>query len=99
MLPSDAKLTVGRATKSLPDPRVSHYWDGDSVLGKAFTPVLGIDQEAWDVYMVYDKDAEWKDMPPKPIYWQEQLGISDETKLDRVKLTAKINELLKTGGK
>lgn len=99
MLPSDAKLTVGRATKSLDDPRVTHYWDADNVLSKAWAPVLGIDDEAWDVYLLYDKDAEWGEMPPKPIYWQEQLGISDATKLDRVKLTTEINKLLSKGTK
>ena len=99
ILPTDAKLTVGRATKSLPDPRVTHYWDGDNVLTTAFAPVLGIDGDAWDIYLLYDKDAEWKVPPPKPAYWQEQLGISDETKLDRAKLTTKINELLKKTGK
>ena len=94
ILPSDAKLTVGRATKRLDDPRVGHYWDGDNVLTRAYAPVLGIEGNAWDVYLLYDEDAEWGDTPPKPIYWQEQLGISDESQLDRTKLTAEINKLL-----
>ncbi len=98
ILPSDAKLTVGRATKSLTDPRVTHYWDGESELVKGFAPVLGV-PKTWDVYLLYDKDAEWKDTPPKPIFWQEQLGISEETSLDEAKLTAKMNELLKNAGK
>ena len=99
MLPSDAKLTVGRATKRLDDPRVLHWWDGDNVLSKAYAPVLGIDEEAWDVYLLYDKDAVWGDTPPKPVYWQEQLGISPETKLDRAKLTAEARKLLAPTGK
>ena len=99
ILPSDAEFTVGRATKSLDDSRVGHYWDGDNVLTRAYAPVLGINGDAWDVYLLYDQDAEWGDTPPKPIYWQEQLGISDETRLDRVRLTAKINELLRKRGK
>ncbi len=99
ILPSDAKLTVGRATKNLNEPRVAHYWDGDSVLVQGYAPVLGIDGDAWDIYLLYDKDAEWKDTPPKPIYWQEQLGISDETKLDKAKLTAEIKKLVQLGGK
>lgn len=94
ILPSDAKLTVGRATKSLADPRVSHYWDGENVFAQTFAPVVGLDDQAWDVYLLYDKDTVWGDMPPKPSYWQEQLGISDETKLDGPKLTAEINKLL-----
>lgn len=96
ILPSDAKLTVGRATKSLPDPRVSHYWDAENVFAQTFAPVLEIDK-AWDLYLLYDNNAEWGETPPKPIYWQEQLGISDATKLDRVKLTAEINKLLAKG--
>lgn len=93
ILPSDARLTLGRATKSLADARVSHYWDGESELVKGFAPVLEI-EKAWDVYLLYDENAEWNHAPPKPIFWQEQLGISDETKLDGVKLTAEINKLL-----
>ncbi|MCC7307138.1 MAG: hypothetical protein IT173_06215 [Acidobacteria bacterium] len=94
ILPSDAKFTVGRATKTLEESRVSHYWDGDSVLVQGYAPVLGIEGDAWDVYLLYDENAEWGDMPPKPTYWQEQLGISEETQLDRAKLTAEINKLL-----
>lgn len=100
ILPSDAKITVGRATKNLPDSRVTHYWDGESELVKGFAPVLGLDDgKAWDVYLLYDQNAEWKDTAPKPVFWQEQLGISEETKLDGVKLTAEMNKLLKSGGK
>ncbi|MBK9214709.1 MAG: hypothetical protein IPM59_03795 [Chloracidobacterium sp.] len=99
ILPSDAQLTVGRATKNLSESRVAHYWDGGNVLPTGYAPVLGIDGDAWDVYLLYDKDAEWNDTPPKPVYWQEQLGISDETKLDRAKLTTEINKLLAAGVK
>ncbi|MBX3295744.1 MAG: hypothetical protein KF762_08535 [Acidobacteria bacterium] len=95
ILPSYFEVTVGRATKTLPDPRVRHYWDGDGELVKGYAPVLGIDDQAWDVYLLYDKDAEWKDAPPKPNYWQEQLGISEETKLDGAKLAVEIDKLHK----
>ena len=61
--------------------------------------MLGIEGDTWDVYLLYDKNAEWKDTPPKPIYWQEQLGISEQTALDRTKLAAEINKLLAAGAK
>lgn len=99
ILPTDARITVGRATKSLSDPRVAHYWDGEGELVKSFVPVLGLDEQAWDVYLLYDQNAESKDTPPKPLFWQEQLGISEETKLDGPKLTAEISKLLKSGAK
>jgi len=95
ILPTDAELTVGRATKSLPDSRVTHFWDGHSELVKGFAPVLGLgERPAWDVYLLYDQNAEWNDGFPKPAFWQEQLGISDETQLDGVKMAAEINKLL-----
>ena len=75
-----------------------HYWNADASLTKTFAPVLGV-PKAWDVYLLYDKDAEWTDKPPKPIYWQEQLGISDETQLDADKMSAKINELISSSAK
>ena len=89
----------GACNQKVRRTRVRHYWDGENFLAKAYSPVLGLDQDAWDVYLLYDKDAEWKDAPPKPIYWQEQLGISDETKLDRDKLTGEIKKLLTSGTK
>jgi len=95
ILPSDGEFAVGRATKNLPDDRVRHYWDAQGELVKSFAPVLGIESgKAWDVYLLYDKDLEWTDSPPKPIFWQEQLGISEETRLDADKLTAEMKKML-----
>lgn len=100
VLASDGEFAVGRATKNLTDQRVTHYWDADAVFVKSFAPVLGLgNNPAWDVYLLYDQNAEWNDTPPKPEFWQEQLGISDETQLDADKLTAEIERLLKTDGK
>ncbi len=99
ILPSDGSFAVGRATKYLPDSRVTHYWDGDAALVKGFAPVLGLgDGKAWDVYLLYDQNAEWTEAPPKPVFWQEQLGISEESALDADKLTAEIERLLKESG-
>lgn len=95
ILRSDGEFAVGRATKELPDRRVTHYWDADGTLVKGFSPVLGLGgRPAWDVYLLYDQNAEWNDVPPKPVFWQEQLGISDETALNADKLTAEIDRLL-----
>ena len=80
--------------------RVSHYWDGKSETVNGFAPVLELGKSpAWDVYLVYDQNTEWKDGFPKPEFWEEQLGISDETALDADKMTAEVNRLLQTGGK
>jgi len=98
ILASDAQNTVESAANNLSDRRVTHYWDREAELVSNFVPVLGLGKRpAWDVYMCYNRDAEWIDSPPKPDFWQEQLGISDETRLDAEKLTAEINKLLTAG--
>ena len=95
ILASDGEFAVGRATKYLPDDRATHYWDANGELVRSFAPVLGLgDAPAWDVYLLYDQGAEWADTPPKPIFWQEQLGISDETTLNPEKMTEAIKKLL-----
>ena len=40
-----------------------------------------------------------KDTPPKPVFWQEQLGISDQTKLDGPKLAGEMNKLITPAAK
>jgi hypothetical protein len=98
ILASDGQMTVESAAENLPDRRVTHYWDREAELVANFVPVLGLgNRPAWDVYMCYNRDAEWMDSPPKPDFWQEQLGISDATRLDAAKLTAEINKLLTAG--
>lgn len=99
VLASDGQFAVGQATKNIPDPRATHYWDANAEFVKSFAPVLGINGKAWDVYLLYDQNAEWGDTPPKPVFWQDQLGISDESQLDADKMTAKISELLHTAQK
>jgi hypothetical protein len=63
-----------RAIKLVPDERARHYWDGSQALGDAFSPVLGIRSKmAWDVYLLFGADAEWKDALPAPAEWLHQL--------------------------
>ena len=70
VLKSDFEIAVRRATKRLPDARVSHYWEGEGELVKAYGRVLrlGADETAWDVYYVYGREAEWGGEPPAPHY-------------------------------
>jgi hypothetical protein len=63
------------ATRFVPDSRATHYWDGSSVLVRGYDTVLGLGEDAWDVYMIYGPTTRWNDIaPPKPDFWMHQLG-------------------------
>ena len=78
------------ATKQLTDPRVRQYWDGKAELGDAFAPVLKADGVAWDVYLLYDGGAEWKDKPPAPVYIMDKIGLPDGKPLDGSELARQL---------
>lgn len=74
---------VPLATKFVPDPRATHFWDGSSVLVHGYDPVLGIHQDAWDVYLLYGPTARWDGpTPPRPDFWMHQLSTSAGPHLD-----------------
>lgn len=95
MIQSDFEMTVGRATKYLPDERVSHFWDRDEELAKAYSQRLRLsdEQPAWDMYMVYDRDAEWNDAPPMPTYWMTKLDLEQGHPFNGEELATEINKI------
>lgn len=69
---------VPLATRFVPDPRASHFWDGDRALARAYRASLGLGEDAWDVYLLYGPNARWTDnQPPTPDFWMHQLGSID----------------------
>jgi hypothetical protein len=57
------------------DARAHHYWDSEGKLGEIFSPILGLRATmAWDVYIVFDKDASRLD---RPAGWMHQLVGED----------------------
>ncbi len=96
VLQSDNAAAGRQAELLLPDPRVTHYWDGDSSLGKLYGRSLELPrgrQLAWDIYFVYAPGVTWDDEPPPPTAWMHQLG-TDERHLSGSKLRRTILELL-----
>lgn len=73
-----AREDVADAMELVPDVRARHFWDGQGALMAAYTRVLGLGEDAWDIYMVYGPDARWPAgagaLPPAPAYWMHQLG-------------------------
>lgn len=94
VLVTDGKLAVPQATKRFPDPRVRHYWDGESKLRAEYSRTLETNEQPWDVFFLYGRDAEWKELPPKPVFWMDQIGMEKGTPFDAVKLAEQLRELL-----
>ena len=95
-LPTDKEDRVPAATEKIPDARASHYWDAGGGLKAAYQRVMKWPGPAWDVYFIYDRDAEWAKDPPAPDYWMHQLmGLPPERMLDGDKLAAEISRLLR----
>ena len=68
------------ATKKIPDPRATHYWDGDGGLKSGFSPALGMPviagspAPAWAIYMIFGPEAKWSATAlPKPGLWMQKL--------------------------
>lgn len=86
----DSKASMPLATKRFSDPRVRQYWDGEAALSKSYAPILQSDEVAWDVYMLFDRNAEWKDKPPVPAYLMDKIGLPTGRMLDGAELAKQL---------
>jgi hypothetical protein len=102
ILQNDQESSIPSALKSLPDNRVRFYWDGKGSLSKDYAPVLQLPegQPAWDIYLAFARQAEWKDAPPAPDFWMHQLrSQSLARRLDGTKFAEETKRLLQAGKK
>lgn len=93
ILRTDNLRGARKATTILPDSRVRHYWVDGREVGEMFKPALELkDEVAWDVYLVYPADVEWKaSLPPKPSYFMHQLReLPSARRLDATELAGQI---------
>jgi len=91
----DTSQTARRAAGDLSDPRVRHFWVGDTEIAQAFAATLGIKNEpAWDVFLVYGPGAVWKaGPPPVPRYTAHRSSeLPAEFRYNAVKLAAAIRD-------
>jgi hypothetical protein len=73
---------VPSATIQFPELRALHYWDRSSVLVEGYRATLKLPEDAWDVFMLYDRTATWQtDLPPEPAYWAHQLGTKEKPRV------------------
>jgi hypothetical protein len=72
MYPGDSPKAFPTARKTMPDARVSHFWDKKKATGRWFQAHLPSEYKKpimWDAYYLYDADAEWTDTLKPPIVW------------------------------
>ena len=89
ILPDDDAAAAARAARTLTDPRVTHYWDQGRSLGDALGESLALPAReagrahgaAWDVYLVFGRDARWGEAPSS---WMQQLDDVPEAKAPRL---------------
>ena len=84
MLPEDRVADVIALAGEMTDPRIRWFHDPKRRAGRAIAASLGAaGHVAWDVYLYFDPDAEWKDKPPAPRQWTHQLSDTwaDPTRL------------------
>ena len=89
----DSKASLPFATRTFSDPRVHHYWDAKAELGHAYSPILKADGVAWDIYLLFDRGAEWKDKPPVPIFVMDKIGLPNGKPLDGNELAKELSAL------
>ena len=75
LIPDFAQLVHNRA--------VRHYWNASGAFGYQLGAVLPLREKgkptyAWDVWMIYGPDAEWKDRPPAPQFLMHHLPDTDK---------------------
>lgn len=66
---------VASASGLMRGPRVHHFWDQNELAGQAYQSMLKLSAAAWDTWMVFDRNAMWRDgAPPTPAWWEHQLS-------------------------
>ena len=79
---------VQQTVKFEDDVRFKFYWDPKKSLPNDLGSQMVLPngrKQAWDIYLLFDKAAEWGKAAPVPNFWMHQLG-RDAKSLDPVRL-------------
>ena len=73
VLRSDNREAAERRADEFADDRIHHYWDKGRFTGELWKPVLGTRDIPWDVYFLYNPEAQWEDIPTSPDFWMRRM--------------------------
>ena len=84
--------------KLMQGENIVHYWDGGRHVGEAVQHFVdGLEQPAWDFWMLFEPGRTWGDAAPEPDWWEHQLGALSrefqERRLDAERFAGKAQEL------
>lgn len=95
MLMSDFFPRLNRAVKTMPDKRVTHYWDKEKTVGKWMKKFATPEYKGailWDAALLYGPDDVWTDsLPPYAFYGRTIIQDADELKKSFQKMTKNEN--------
>lgn len=85
MLQSDGENTAFRAASLFKDKRVVQFFDKENKFGDVAAKAINPSgEQAWDIYMFFDKNIKWNKTLPRPFEYAHQLGPTrtwaDQTK-------------------
>ena len=99
MLKSDDQVSALYAASLFDGKGVTQFFDGDNKFGDMVAKTINPKgEDAWDIYLFFDGDAQWTQKLPRPFEYVHQLGTSSEW-VDRTKyfcgekLTQRLNDI------
>lgn len=95
-LEGDDEAAARDATFFLASERATHYWSQNRFAGRAYQPALGLENPAWDVFLVFAPGARWDESAPAVDFYMHKLQglLPDEHLLDATVLARKVDALL-----
>lgn len=98
VLKNDEHAAALSSQSLIPDPRATHYWDGDKVLGTVYGEAVELPNGrdfAWDIYFAFPGGVLWKDTVPIPADFAHQLGRDERHLGNGSRLRKMVQGLLK----
>jgi mercuric ion transport protein len=77
MLNSDGENTAFHAASMFDRKNITQFFDKENIFGDAAAKAVNPKgEQAWDIYMYFDKGAKWENNLPRPFEYVHQLGPS-----------------------
>jgi mercuric ion transport protein len=103
MLKTDDQNSAYKAASLFNEPNVTQFFDSENKFGDVVAQRLNPQgKKAWDIYMFFDQDTQWRKDFPRPFEYVHQLSSSVHPWVDKTKyfcgpdLTKRLDEIVIT---